>query len=180
MKKWMGLVFWFVVCLGIIAQFVLSLFFFYNWARLDALLYIGWAVWVLSLVLGWMPILVFRRRAGVRKGETYVHTSVLVESGLYRVVRHPQYLSMMLLALALILISQHWVVAVIGVAAMVSVYLAMREEDGRLIEKFGDDYKRYMESVPRANFLVGFIRLARHGTRPGIAKGGGTDETKED
>ena len=83
MKKWKDWIIWFVVCLGIIAQFVLSLFFFYNWASLDVLLYIGWAVWVPSLVLGWMPILVFRRRAGVRKGETYVHTSVLVESGLY-------------------------------------------------------------------------------------------------
>ena len=68
---------------------------------------------------------------------------------------------MILLSLALILISQHWLVVVIGVVAMMSVYLAMREEDGRLIEKFGDDYKRYMQSVPRMNFLVGFIRLLR-------------------
>ena len=180
MKKWKDWIIWFVVCAGIIAQFVLGLFFLYNWARLDALLYIGWAVWASSFVLGWMPIFIFRQKGGVQKGEGYIQTTVLVDTGLYAVVRHPQYLAMILLSLALILISQHWLVALIGVAAMVSVYLAMREEDGRLIEKFGDDYKRYMESVPRANFLVGFIRLARHGTRPGIAKGGGTDETKED
>ena len=175
MKKWKDWIIWFVVCIGIIAQFVLGLFFLYNWARLDALLYIGWAVWVLSLVLGWMPILVFRRRAGVQKGEGYIHTTVLVDSGIYAVVRHPQYLSMMLLALALILISQHWLVALIGVVAMVSVYLAMREEDGRLIGKFGDDYKRYMRDVPRANFVVGLVRLARRGARQVNAEGGGPD-----
>ncbi len=165
MSKWMGLVFWSVVCLGIIAQFALSLFFFYNWAGLDVLSYIGWAVWVPSMILGWMPIFIFRRKARVRKGESYTHTTVLVDSGIYAVVRHPQYLAMILLSLALILISQHWLVMVIGFVAMVSVYIAMREEDGRLIEKFGDDYKRYMESVPRANFLVGFIRLLRRRNR---------------
>ena len=161
MSKRMGLVFWSVVCVGIIAQFVLGLFFLYNWAGLDVLAYIGWAVWVLSLILGWMPIFIFRRKGGVQKGEGYIQTTVLVDTGLYAVVRHPQYIAMILLSLALILISQHWLVVVIGVVAMMSVYLAMREEDGRLIEKFGDDYKRYMQSVPRMNFLVGFIRLLR-------------------
>lgn len=180
MKKWKDWIIWFVVCVGIISQFVLSLFFFYNWARLDVLLYIGWAVWVPSLVLGWMPIFIFRQKGGVQKGEGYIQTTVLVDIGLYAVVRHPQYLVMILLSLALILISQHWLVAVIGVAAMVSVYLAMREEDGRLIEKFGDDYKRYMGVVPRANIVLGLVRLARRGTRPNIAKGGGMSETKED
>ena len=180
MKKWKDWIIWFVVCVGIISQFVLSLFFFYNWARLDVLLYIGWAVWVPSLVLGWMPILVFRRRAGVQKGEGYIHTTVLVDSGIYAVVRHPQYLSMILLSLALILISQHWLVAVIGVAAMVSVYLAMREEDGRLVGKFGDDYKRYMGVVPRANIVLGLVRLARRGTRQINAGGGASNASRVD
>ena len=165
MKKWKDWIIWFVVCIGIIAQFVLGFFFWYNWARLDALLYIGWAVWVTSLALGWMPIFIFRRRAGVQKGEGYIHTTVLVDSGIYAVVRHPQYLAMILFSLALILISQHWVVALIGVVAMVSVYLCMREEDGRLVAKFGDDYKRYMQKVPRMNFLAGVIRLIRRRKR---------------
>jgi protein-S-isoprenylcysteine O-methyltransferase Ste14 len=175
MKKWKDWIIWFVVGVGIIAQFVLSLFFFYNWAGLDALLYIGWAVWVPSLVLGWMPILVFRRGAGVQKGEGYIHTTVLVDNGIYAVVRHPQYLSMILLSLALILISQHWLVAVIGVVAMVAVYLCMREEDGRLIEKFGDDYVRYIYDVPRANILVGLVRLVRRGARQHSGEGGSPD-----
>ena len=180
MERLAGLIIWFVVCAGIIAQFVLSLFFFYNWARLDALLYIGWAVWVLSLVLGWMPILVFRQKGGVQKGEGYIQTTVLVDTGLYAVVRHPQYLAMILLGLALILISQHWVVAVIGIAVMASVYVVMWNEDKRLVEKFGDDYKRYMRAVPRANFVVGLVRLARRGARQVNAEGGGPDASRVD
>jgi len=180
MKKWKDWIIWFVVCVGLIAQFVLGLFFLYNWAGLDALLYIGWAIWVLSLVLGWMPILVFRQKGGVQKGEGYIQTTVLVDTGLYAVVRHPQYLSMMLLALALILVSQHWVVAVIGIAVMVSVYLVMREEDRHLIGKFGDNYKRYMRAVPRANFVVGLVRLARRGARQDNTEGGASGATHMD
>jgi protein-S-isoprenylcysteine O-methyltransferase Ste14 len=48
---------------------------------------------------------------------------------------------------------------------MACVYLISRQEDQRLIEKFGDDYKRYMQSVPRMNFLVGVIRLVRRRKR---------------
>jgi len=31
--------------------------------------------------------------------------------------------------------------------------------DQRLVEKFGDAYRRYMERVPRVNFVSGIIRL---------------------
>jgi protein-S-isoprenylcysteine O-methyltransferase Ste14 len=175
MDGWVSRVPWVVVTLGIAAQFVLGLFLWYDWAGLDAMTYVGWAIWVPSLVLGWLPILVLRRRAGVQKGETYVHTTVLVDSGLYRVVRHPQYLSFMLLSLALMLVSQHWIVVLIGVAVIVSVYLVMRDEDKRLVDKFGDDYVRYMRAVPRANFVVGLVRLARRGPRRDSAEGGASN-----
>jgi hypothetical protein len=33
--------------------------------------------------------------------------------------------------------------------------------EDKQIEKFGDDYKRYLETVPRMNFIAGLIRLAR-------------------
>lgn len=36
----------------------------------------------------------------------------------------------------------------------------MREEQ-MSIEKFGDDYKRYMQKVPRMNLLLGVTRLVR-------------------
>ena len=166
---------WAVTGLGIVAQFVLGFFLWYDWAGLDVLTYIGWAIWVPSFALGWLPILVLRRKAGVRKGESYVQTYVLVESGLYRVVRHPQYLSMILFALALMFISQHWAVAVIGIAVIASVYLVMWNEDKRLVEKFGDSYVRYMQAVPRANFVVGLVRLARRRARQDSAEGGASD-----
>jgi len=39
--------------------------------------------------------------------------------------------------------------------------MSCREEDQRLLKKFGDDYKAYMKRVPRMNFMLGIIRLLR-------------------
>jgi len=142
-----------------IAQIILA--FFFNIPGIQGLRYFGWAVFVLSAVFGWVPIFTLRKKGGVQKGKSYVHTTVLVDSGIYGVVRHPQLLAGVLINLALILITQHWLIAVIGITAMVLNYITAVKADQDLIEKFGDDYKRYMQSVPRLNFLTGVIRLRR-------------------
>jgi protein-S-isoprenylcysteine O-methyltransferase Ste14 len=59
-------------------------------------------------------------------------------------------------------ITQHWASVVLGIPAMALVYLDLLKADQRLIEKFGDAYRRYMERVPRVNFVAGIIQLARH------------------
>jgi protein-S-isoprenylcysteine O-methyltransferase Ste14 len=97
----------------------------------------------------------------VSKGKSYIQTTVLADSGVYAVVRHPQYLAGILLSLALILITQHWLIATIGVVAMVNYLIALKA-DQELIEKFGDDYRRYIQKVPRMNFLLGLMRLLRY------------------
>jgi protein-S-isoprenylcysteine O-methyltransferase Ste14 len=71
------------------------------------------------------------------------------------------YLSFMLLILALMLISQHWLSVIFGIPVMVFLYMGMGVEEQSNIEKFGDDYIRYMDKVPRVNFLAGVIRLLR-------------------
>jgi len=42
------------------------------------------------------------------------------------------------------------------------LYVDIVMTDKHEIEKFGDDYRRYMERVPRTNFVLGIIRLVRH------------------
>jgi protein-S-isoprenylcysteine O-methyltransferase Ste14 len=114
-----------------------------------------------SAVFGWLPIFAFRKKGGVAKGRSYIQTTVLVDSGVYAVIRHPQFLAGILLSLALILITQHWFIATIGLVAMVLNYLIALKADQELTEKFGEDYKRYMQKVPRMSFLLGLVRLLR-------------------
>jgi protein-S-isoprenylcysteine O-methyltransferase Ste14 len=144
------------------AQIVLVLVFGkYNEAGMDVVMYLGWVVWAVSVVFGWLPILVLKRKGGVKKGKSYVATSVLVDSGLYSIVRHPQYTAGILWSLALVLVSQNWLVVAMGLVVIVTLYLDILKADKHEIEKFGDAYKRYMKKVPRTNFILGIVRLLR-------------------
>jgi protein-S-isoprenylcysteine O-methyltransferase Ste14 len=102
----------------------------------------------------------------VPKGKSYVTTTKLVDTGIYAIVRHPQFLAGMLWSLAFILIAQHWLVLVLGIPIILIWYLGIIEGDKSGIEKFGDDYKRYMQRVPQMNFLVGLIRVTRRTKKP--------------
>jgi protein-S-isoprenylcysteine O-methyltransferase Ste14 len=156
-KRYIQPVAWGAWTVLLVSQIILA--FFFNVEGIRALRHIGWIIWAVGAVFGWVPIFTFRRKGGVPKGKSYVKTTVLVDSGIYAVVRHPQYLAGILLSLALILITQHWLIMIIGAASIALNYIDILIADQDCIEKFGDDYKRYMERVPRTNFLLGFIRL---------------------
>ena len=129
---------------------------------IKVLFYIGWIIWAFGMVLVMAPIIVFPRRGGVAKGKSFVHTTRLVGSGIYAVVRHPQYLGGILsIFVATPLLYQHWLFVVLGIPGAILVYLGARQEDKGLIEKFGEEYKHYMQSVPRMDILTGVIRLVR-------------------
>ena len=149
-----------------VSQIVLG-FFLYSESGTPWLRYVGWAVVAVAFVLGFMGPSRLRQKGGVATGKSYVHTSVLVESGIYTVVRHPQSgLSWILLLLAPILIAQHWILVVIGIPAMVLVYISTRQEDRYLVEKFGPAYETYMQRVPSVNFVAGLMRLLSRRNSP--------------
>ena len=126
------------------------------------LVIIGIIVWVFGMVLVMAPIVMFPRKGGVAKGKSFVNTTRLVDTGIYAVVRHPQYTGgIYAIFLTTMLWYPHWLFVVLGIAGIVVIYLGCREEDQRMIDKFGDDYKSYMERVPRMNFIAGFARLIR-------------------
>jgi len=128
----------------------------------EGLFYTGWVIWAFGMVLVMAPIVIFPRRGGVAKGKSFVHTTCLVNSGVYAVVRHPQYLGGILsVFLTTPLLYQHWLFVVLGVPGIILVYLGARGEDEHLVEKFGDEYKDYMQSVPRMDIISGIIRLMR-------------------
>ena len=127
-----------------------------------ALSVVGVVVWVFGMVLVMAPIVMFPRRGGVAKGKSFVNTTKLVDTGIYAVVRHPQYTGgIYAIFLATLLLYPHWLFGVLGVIGTVVLYMGCREEDQRMIEKFGDDYRDYMKRVPRMNFILGIIRLWR-------------------
>ncbi|MEA3313933.1 MAG: isoprenylcysteine carboxylmethyltransferase family protein [Caldisericota bacterium] len=139
----------------------LLLWFLVNPVGIEELRYVGWIILAVGLVLIFLPMFVFRTKGKVKKGNDWTETSALVDTGIYSVVRHPLYLGLLLMYLAIILWSQHGLTIIVGIIGMMCVYLISRQEDQRLIGKFGDDYKSYMHSVPRMNLLAGIVRLVR-------------------
>jgi len=137
-----------------LTQIVLS-FVLYDRTGSDAVRNAGWGIIMISALFGWLPIFTLRARGGVEKGRSYVRTTNLVTSGVYALVRHPQFLAGMLLNVALPLIAQHWLIVVLGVPPFVLTLFDARLADRASLEKFGEDYKHYMEEVPRLNFLLG-------------------------
>jgi len=123
--------------------------------------YAGWGVFGLSALLGWIPILAFRLRGGVAKRRSYVHTTKLVTTGLYSIVRHPQYLAGDYIAVAVMCITQHWAAFLAGGVAILTNRLSMIKADKDLIGKFGDAYRTYMKHVPRASIAIGLWRRVR-------------------
>ncbi len=127
-----------------------------------ALFIVGWVIWAFGMVLVMAPIVMFPRHGGVSKRKSFVNTTRLVKTGIYAVVRHPQYTGgIYAIFLTTFLWYPHWLFGVLGVIGAVVTYMGCREEDQRLIKKFGDDYITYMNEVPRMNFVLGIIRLWR-------------------
>jgi protein-S-isoprenylcysteine O-methyltransferase Ste14/NAD-dependent dihydropyrimidine dehydrogenase PreA subunit len=128
---------------------------------LQALFYIGWIVLVLGFLFVLSSLTYFRKRGKPLEGKGIMATTVLVENGTYGIVRHPQFLGASLMVCASVLVSQHWLFVSLGALFIVSMFKWIQDAEEHLIAKFGDDYKRYMEKVPRINLVQGVIRLLR-------------------
>ena len=149
-----------VLTLAAVGQVVLC-FVLYREDGGDIIRNMGWAIMCLSAIFGWLPILTFRRLGGVPKGRSYMETTVLVDRGVYAIVRHPQYLAGVLLGLGLSLIAQHWLVGFLGAIVVIVSYAGTYPEEQALREKFGVRYEEYVKRVPRMNFVLGLLRLLR-------------------
>jgi protein-S-isoprenylcysteine O-methyltransferase Ste14 len=76
-----------------------------------------------------------------------VHT--MVSTGPYRWVRHPFYDSLALAALANGLAAANWFLLVTGGLVVILLVARTRTEEEKLLARFGDSYRHYMERTGR-------------------------------
>ena len=145
-----------------ISQIVVGIYLLSDVSQIVILAYTGAGLYFFSgLVFGGLPVIEFRKKGEVRKGGSYIHTTKLVDTGIYSVVRHPQYVTFILWAIAGMLLFQHWIIILMGIPIIPLTYIDLIKADRDAIRKFGDEYKAYMRKVPRANFLLGIIKRFR-------------------
>lgn len=154
----------YIMFLQIIGGIVYGAVFGPYWG-VNILQYIGWLVLAIGLPFFASPLIYFTKRGKPQENKNLMLTTVIVDSGTYGIVRHPQVLGCIMVMLAAMLISQHWAAVIIGVPLSAYFYIWAAKEEKSLLVKFGDDYKSYMQKVPRMNLLLGIIRRLQRGSR---------------
>ena len=145
-----------------ILMIILGIAFFLNIVAINLfpptikeLVDVGWIIFGVGAFFYILSVFTLRRKG----------VSNIVDSGVYGVVRHPMYLGAMLMFFSHIFLGQNWIVAIGTIVAIACCYLIILSGDQRNIEKFGDDYRHYVEKVPRTNLLLGIIRLLQRRKR---------------
>ena len=128
-------------------------------SAIEPFVHVGWMVLGVGLTLILLAIVTLRARGRPTEGKDFASTTTLVRDGIYGVVRHPLYLGWLLMYVAAILFSQHWIVATLAVLGTACIIQITRQEDRYLVERFGDAYEQYMDSVPAMNLAIGIVRL---------------------
>ena len=103
--------------------------------------------------------------------QTWRARGALVTSGLYRVVRHPQYTGFLLLIIGF-LIQWPTLPTVVLFPILVATYYRLAQREERDLEaRFGDEYARYREQVHRFFPWPGGHKGAMHRATPGAGDG---------
>jgi protein-S-isoprenylcysteine O-methyltransferase Ste14 len=77
-------------------------------------------------------------------------THKLVTAGIYRHVRHPMYLSFLLLGLSQLLLLPNWFAGSVGlIAAFLMFALRVQREEAMMLDRFGAEYRDYMARSKR-------------------------------
>jgi protein-S-isoprenylcysteine O-methyltransferase Ste14 len=120
-----------------------------TWMAWASVPFPAWLRWVgLGLCIAFAILLVWTfRTLGKNLTDTVVtrreHT--LVTAGPYRWVRHPFYDCVAIAAIATGLMTANWFVLITTSLIFFLLAVRTRIEEEKLIERFGDEYRRYME-----------------------------------
>lgn len=121
----------------------------------------GAGLLIVALVFMVLPFRDLRHYGEPRPGTPYYAATRLVEQGIYRIVRHPQYLGYALLVLGFAAVTPHWTVIGLAAGSAVFFYIQALQEEVYCSDRFGDAYRDYARRVPRFNALAGIWRLWR-------------------
>ena len=75
--------------------------------------------------------------------------ATLVTTGPYRWIRHPFYMTVVLLVISVTLLTANWFIGLCGLVVFVSQVIRLPKEEQKLVEKFGDQYRTYVARTGR-------------------------------
>ena len=119
------------------------------WSAVDLPVWLRWIGVGFGAATGVLLIWTFRS-LGKNLTDTVVtrREHALITTGPYRWVRHPLYLATLLAVITDSLMAANWFLAWTGVVVFALLVIRTRREEEELVKRFGDDYRRYMDSTP--------------------------------
>ena len=129
-----------------------------SWTHYDilALKIIGFILYLPAIFFIAISFLNLRQKG--KPEDAWEHTTVLVSSGVYGIVRHPMYFGTAVWTLGAMLVFPSIPSALLGVACLICYFIACKKEDDYNLEKFGPAYKEHMQKVPMINIFRGILR----------------------
>jgi len=106
---------------------------------------ISWILLILSAYIVIAGYLLLKRKG--KPSVNFENTSLLVRSGIYAYIRRPLYLSVFLLGTGVVLKDPGPAQLVLGAINLIAVWFTSRIEEREMVEKFGDEYRIYMNET---------------------------------
>jgi protein-S-isoprenylcysteine O-methyltransferase Ste14 len=121
-----------------------------KWASLPLPVWFRWAAAGLAAIAWGLTFWMFRS-LGKNITPTVMTRQVhsLVMEGPYRWIRHPLYTFATIFYISLGLIAANWFIPLIALLVFAMLAVRTPKEEEKLIEKFGEDYRRYMQRTGR-------------------------------
>jgi protein-S-isoprenylcysteine O-methyltransferase Ste14 len=85
---------------------------------------------------------------GAPRGD-FEDTTQLITNGIYRYIRHPLYASLLLLGAGVYFKQPTWIGTVLLGLTLLGIFLTANIEEQHNLERFGEEYREYMEKTNR-------------------------------
>lgn len=105
-------------------------------------------------------VFVLWTRATIRNSSTT--DPVLINIGLFAIVRHPMYTGCILINMGLALIALHWSVTILACLQTIIFLIILFAEDIENEQLFGEPYRDYRKKVPITGVIIGIINYWIH------------------
>lgn len=106
---------------------------------------LSWTLLILSIYFAIEGFLLLKKIG--KPDSNFENTSVLVKEGLYRYIRHPLYLSLLLFGTGVMLKDPGLLQLILGTVNLAAICLTARMEEKEMIARFGRQYQEYMKET---------------------------------